>query len=455
MRASRRVAAIAALALLPLGLTATNVTSAQAAAPPPNIVLITTDDMNDYDLAWMPNTKALLIDQGTQISDFISPHPICCPARAEIFTGQYGHNNGVQHNKGAWGGYPALLDADNNIGKWLDDEGYDTAMIGTFMNGYQAEDGIPAGWDFWNPYVEGVYSPYDFTVYNHGDPQLVQGVHTNDYVGDSTAQFVRDTAGGSPFFVWASFVAPHSMTKPGGGWRPPVPATRHDDLLTDVRAPSLDKPSFNEDRIEDKPDYFEQEPVDPAAMQRHFTKRIQSLLSVDDAVGKLVRTLTKTGELDNTVILFTSDNGYLLGEHRYMGKNTPYEEALQVPLIARGPGVPVGLTVNETANLVDLAATFLHLGNATAGRIQDGRSLMPILNGAAGYGTHLIQAGDNQRPWLFRGVRTERARHSSAWAGADDRFTSRSAQTHNVSGRMRSSGTNLKFWFPVVPGWLL
>ena len=435
----KRTTAVAALLALPLGLPAANSTAAQAATPAPNIVLITTDDMTDYDLRWMPNTKRLLRDQGTQISDFISPHPICCPARAEIFTGQYGHNNGVLHNENSpWGGYQALLEKDNNIGKWLDDVGYDTAMIGKFMNGYQAQDGIPAGWDFWNPYVARVYSPYDFTVYNNGDPRLVQGVHTNDYVGNRTARFVSDTAGGSPFFVWASFVAPHGMIRADGKWGPPIPPARHDDLLTNVRAPSLDKPSFNEQNIADKPNYFEKAKVDPARVQAVFTERIQSLLSVDEAVGNLVSTLRETGELDNTVILFTSDNGYHLGEHRYVDKkNTPYEESLQVPLLARGPGVPVGRTVNQTATMVDLAATFLDLGNATAGRTQDGRSLMPIFNGATGYGTHLIQAGADDKPWLFRGVRTSRwtyVRHYTGEIELYDRLND-PYQNFNVAGK--------------------
>jgi arylsulfatase A-like enzyme len=437
MRVTKRVAAVVALALLPLALPTASVTTAQAVAPAPNIVLITTDDMTDYDLSWMPKTKRLLRDQGTQISDFISPHPLCCPARAEIVSGQYAHNNGVRHNRGTWGGYQALRNKDNNIGKWLDDAGYDTAMIGKFINGYQPRFGIPAGWDFWNPYIERVYSPYNFTVHNNGNRRLVEGIHTNDYVGNSTAQFVRDASGGSPFFVWASFVAPHGMLDPRNPWAPPIPAPRHDGLLTNVRAPSLAKPSFNEERIGDKPNYFERGKVNPAKVQRLFTERIQSLLSVDDAVGRLVRTLRQTGELDNTVILFTSDNGYHLGEHRFAGKNTPYEESLQVPLVARGPGIPVGRTVRQTATLVDLAATFLDLGNATAGRTQDGRSLMPILNGASGYGPHLIQAGRGNRPWLFRGVRTSRwtyVRHYTGEVELYDRLND-PYQNSNVAGR--------------------
>jgi arylsulfatase A-like enzyme len=204
-----------------------------------------------------------------------------------------------------------------------------------------------------------------------------------------------------------------------------------------VRAPSLSKPSFNEEHIADKPNYFEKGKVSSAHMQRLFTERIQSLRSVDDAVGKLVSTLRETGELDSTVILFTSDNGYQLGEHRYAGKNAPYEESLQVPLLARGPGVPVGKTVNQTATIVDLAATFLDLGNATAGRTQDGRSLMPILNGAGGYGTHLIQAGARNRAWLFRGVRTSRwtyVRHYTSEIELYDRLND-PYQNSNLAGK--------------------
>jgi N-acetylglucosamine-6-sulfatase len=128
------------------------------------------------------------------------------------------------------------------------------------------------------------------------------------------------------------------------------------------------------------------------------------LQSVDRMVRKVVDTLSADGVLDNTYIIFTCDNGYLLGEHDMEGKNMPYEEDMQIPFLIRGPGIPDG-PVNKTMNLVDIPPTIEQITGATPGRPQDGKSIIPVINGGDGYNATLIQAGSSTEPWSYRGMR--------------------------------------------------
>jgi arylsulfatase A-like enzyme len=369
----------------------------------PNIVLITTDDMTDYDLKWMPETRRLLGEQGFEFTDFLSPHPLCCPARAEILTGQYAQNNGVHTNDGEWGG-TALVDPDNNVGAWLQDAGYQTAFVGKWLNHF--DDFPVAGWDHFNYSETGTYAPYGFKYSE--EPTSIENEYTADYVGRKTIEYSDEFGGEAPFFIWASQVAPHGMTLPSGKFVGAIPADRHKTLYPNAQPPSLSKPSFNEPDVSDKPRFARQTKVDRAKVIDKFRNRIRSLRAVDEQVGNLMVSLEAAGEVDNTVIIFTSDNGYLLGEHRLFGKNVLYEEALQVPLLLRGPGVTVGSSA-ETMTIVDVAATVTDLADAVPGRVLDGRSMMPVLAGQEpGHGRTLIQAGDVERKWSFRGVRTSR-----------------------------------------------
>jgi hypothetical protein len=137
----------------------------------PNVLLITTDDQNRADLCWMPKTRGLLGEHGVTFTRALSPDPLCCPARAELMTGQLGQNNGVRSNLGPRGGFHALLDKDNTLAGWLQDSGYQTAMVGKYLNWYRRRDGRQAGWSVWNPSIEGVYSYTDTTLYGDGSPR--------------------------------------------------------------------------------------------------------------------------------------------------------------------------------------------------------------------------------------------------------------------------------------------
>jgi arylsulfatase A-like enzyme len=398
----------------------------------PNIVLITTDDMTDYDLQWMPQTKRLMRSRGFEFTEFLSPHPLCCPARAELMTGQYAHNNGVLSNKGSRGG-SALRDRDNNVGRWLHDAGYQTAFVGKFFN--QFDRVVPLGWDHFNYSMRGTYAPYDFNYSE--EPRPIEDEYTADYVGRKTIDYVSEFKDKGPFFIWASHIAPHGMLV-NGRWGPPVPADRHAGLYRTETPPFLAKPSFNERSVLDKPQHMRRARVSRDRMISLFRSRIRSLRAVDDQLGALLAELERTGERENTVILFTSDNGYLLGEHRLTEKNYLYEEALQVPMLLRGPGIPVGKT-SEMATMVDVASTVADLAGLVPPRLQDGRSMLPITRGEPGHRRVLIQAGGETEgvEWLFRGVRDARwtyAEHHTGAAELYDRKTDPYELT-NVSGK--------------------
>lgn len=408
----------------------------------PNILLITTDDMNVADLRWMPTTRRLLESRGVRVEGFLSNHPLCCPARAEILTGQYGHNSGVLDNeRSRFGGYQAMRRKGQHVGAWLRADGYATAFVGKHLNGWEFVQRRQPGWTVFNPFLEGVYSPYDITMFRNGRPRQYSGIHTSDLVGGFTVRYIeRFAADPRPFFIWASQLAPHGMFV-DGEWTLPVPATRHTGSYPDSMPPSLSSPSFDEQDTTDKPPWVGQAPEVSVQDQVSWHRaRIRSLLSVDEQVAAAVTALRATGQLDNTYIFFTSDNGYLMGEHGLTEKNVPYETALRVPLLVRGPGLPKGVTRDELYGLVDLAPTFLDIAGVSPPGVVDGRSMLETLrDGAPGYDRYLIQAsGWKQEPgvrWWWRGVLTRRYVYARYGDGFEELYDLRNDpyQMSNVS----------------------
>ncbi|GCD89383.1 sulfatase [Nocardioides sp. LS1] len=387
----------------------------------PNVVLISTDDMARTDLLWMPQTLALLEENGVNFIKFISPHSLCCPARAEIITGQYAQNNGVRSNGGPYGGLPALRDPDNTLARWLHDAGYHTGFSGKYLNQYHPSDvGVPQGWDFWDAFANNASGYYGFSMYDNGAlvKYPVDGIYSTDLIADDTERMIRDYSGTDPFFIWSSYYAPHGLCQ---GFHtdcaaPPTPALRHADLFPDAHNPSANRPSFNELDVSDKPPFIRKRGfLDPVKLRILFRQRVRALQAVDEAVTRTVAVLRETGELDNTLILFTSDNGYLLGEHRYQGKDIAYDESMRVPLLVRGPGVPHGEDRVVGATTVDLAPTIVAATGVTAGRVLDGRNLLPYIkdDSLTHAPAQLIQGGPkandpDPKPWRYRGVRTPR-----------------------------------------------
>jgi N-acetylglucosamine-6-sulfatase len=423
---------------------------------PTNVVLITADDMTASDLRWMPKTRALIGGAaGVSFADSVSPHPLCCPARAEMLTGQFAQNNGVRSNNSPYGGYGAM-DHSETLPVWLNRAGYQTAFMGKYLNeyGFGNKHLVPPGWDSWHGTVTNTYDYYDFTVNANGRLRRHDGDYQTDYYADLTENLVpRLASREQPFFLWQSHLAPHGACStqlagnPEGCWTPAVPSLTYDGFAEGVVPPQRDDPSYNERNVSDKPRHIRtQAPMTLAEQQwltETYQRRAESLRSVDDAVARTVDVLEDSGELDNTLLIFTSDNGYLLGQHRYGGKILPYEPSLRVPLLMRGPSIPAGVRRPATTGTVDLAPTVLAAADARAGLPVDGRNLLPVARGTRpGWGTILIQGGPRtpaEGPqWFYRGVRTGRYTYAEYRQTGEVELYDRLRdphQLHNVAGR--------------------
>lgn len=378
----------------------------------PNVVFVMTDDMRDDDLQWMPRTQRLIADQGLDFTDAISPHPLCCPARAELVTGQYAQNNGVQHNAGPFGGFQAL-DPTHEISSWFGRSGYQTGFVGKFLNGYTADDVRPSGWTHWDALVAGVYDYLNFAFADDDDsPAVFKDSYVTDVIAERTNDTVRQFARkDEPFLLFSWHLAPHYRLDDGRAVLPPS-APRDADRFPHAMPPSMKDPAFNERAVLDQPRPFRnRREADPQMVVDEHRARLRALQSVDRAVGSLIDTLRETGELDHTVIVFGSDNGYSLGEHRFVGKNVLTQPVLQVPLLVRGPGIAPGTTSDLPVTLVDLPATFAAIAGASAEWSVDGTSFVPTLRGLDQpfRDTTLVQTGDDGGDgWAYRGVRTDR-----------------------------------------------
>lgn len=386
----------------------TAASSSSAPSPPPaapgapNVVVIQTDDqsLSETSARTMPSTFRLLAGRGSVFRNYIVTTPDCCPSRASLFTGDYAHNHGVLANRI---GYPGLVEPGNVLPVWLRNAGYTTVHLGKFMNGY--ERAVPPGsqpapgWDHWFTYV-GPDRYYGYQASNDGVIESF-GERPRDYVGrvldhEAVRAIGRYMPRSAPLYLQVDARAPHaSHSDPRLRCYPAaVPDPRDYRLINRVRVPH--RPSYNEARISDKPPFIKRLPrltlQERRAVDLHYACAVASLRSVDRTVAHTYRAVRQAGELHNTVFVFTSDNGLLLGEHRLTDvKQYPYEEAIRVPLIIRMPGrrTPPVVT-NPTAN-IDLAPTLLQLAQAvpcvpSAGcRTIDGRSLVPLLTGVGSF----------------------------------------------------------------------
>jgi N-acetylglucosamine-6-sulfatase len=354
---------------------------------PPNVILILTDDLavNDLNpraLRHMPNLKSLLIDKGTTFDNAFVTNSLCCPSRATILRGQYTHNHEILSNEPPRGGFQKfrfLGHENSTMATWVKEQGYRTAFFGKYLNGYN-ETYIPPGWDEWYA-VTGNYLSHTFNENGHLVSYEPESYYETDVMSDKASDYITRTAGADPpfftadrpFLMWIGTKAPH---------QPASPAPRDDDSYPAISLPH--PPSFDEKDVSDKPDWISDNPPLSLEQKRYmeelYRKRLQSMLAVDDMIGDLVGALHDSGELDNTYIVFTSDNGFHLGQHRLgAGKWTPYEEDIRIPLIVRGPGVPEGETLHHMVLNNDLAPTFADLAGAEPPSFVDGRSLVPVL----------------------------------------------------------------------------
>jgi len=366
---------------------------AAAALQRPNVLVLETDDQTLDEMAVLPNVRRLIGDPGVTFDNNFDSFSLCCPSRASFLTGQYSHNNGVRGNAPPQGGYQAL-DKSNTLAVWLQRAGYYTIHLGKFLNGYgrQNPTEIPPGWSEWHGAVDPTtYRYYNYTLNEGGTLHTYCAVpqascYQTDVYRDKAGEIIRRRAPGGPFFMWVAFLGNHSgaprESDDPAGLGTPVPAPRHRDAFENTPLPR--PPSFNEADVSDKPQIIKRRPLlnarRIAAIQENWQQRRETLLSVDEAVASIVDALRQTGELDNTLILFTSDNGFFHGEHRIAnGKVLWYEPSIHLPLLMRWTGnksLPRGVHRTQLTMNVDDAETILDAAGVQPGRKEDGVSLL-------------------------------------------------------------------------------
>ncbi len=360
---------------------------AQPFTPPqPNIVFILTDDLTADLIPYMPHVKQLL-RRGTSFSNYFVTDSLCCPSRSSILTGEFPHDTGIFRNTGADGGFLAFhargLEHDTYATN-LQGVGYRTAMMGKYLNQYSPSrirtplggPYVPPGWTDWTVAGNG-YPGFGYRL-TRNVRVVRHGFRPKDYLTNVLArqglQFVNHSvAEGAPFLLnWWTF-APHS---------PAIPAPRDRRRFGNLTAPR--DAAFDEADMLDKPAWLRNHrpltPAQLATIDQTFRDRVRTVQAVDRMVARLQKRLRKLGVARNTYIVFSSDNGYHMGQHRLTpGKLTAYDPDVRVPMIVTGPGVPAGRTVDAMVENTDLCPTFADLAGAPAPPRADGHSLVPLL----------------------------------------------------------------------------
>lgn len=407
----------------------------------PNVLVIETDDMRADELRWMPRTRALIAERGLTFANSFAPDPLCCPSRASFLTGQYSHNHHVLSHEEPYG-FGAFDDADT-LATRLTASGYRTALVGKYLNGYgvqptfatgaDSETYVPPGWTQWwagndrvrpvgDPLHGGTYSYFSLTSNVNGTLRSWPGRYSTDVTAEQTRALLERFGSASrerPWFVWWNPIAPHH----GAPFEPDDPGTtrRSDGVPVSWDTPA--RPDWVkgtlDDRIDhgggtrsagsaeadrtDKPRYLRNLPELTAAERRALLtvtrQRAETLVVLDGQVARTLEALAASGQADDTIVVFTSDNGYYLGEHlKRQGKINLHEPSVRVPLLISGPGVPRGTRYDPVTTL-DLARTIATWAGAELAA-PDGQDL-----GA------LIREGDTgwEHPVVLEGLMPEAA----------------------------------------------
>ena len=339
-----------------------------------NVVVILSDDERWDGTAVMKNLQTLIADHGVSFTDYHVTTSLCAPSRASILTGQYSHHTGVLQN---FDNRP-FGEQSSDLPVWLHRAGYETGLVGKYLNSETGLSpmGIPPGWDDWQA-MDSVpmEAYYNYSINDNGRLEH-HGNKPSDYSTDVLArkavQFIQQAH--HPFFLYFAPVAPHL---------PATPDKQDQGKLENI-AP-LHDPAFNQRNIGKEPWRFWHKNLLSAAAQRYINNvRIhqeESLLSLDRSVRSVVQALKARHELKRTVILYTSDNGFLWGEHRLGGKVWPFEESTHVPLIVRTPWTTSAARNNQPVLNIDLAPTISALAGIKPELPEDGRSFLPFLQG--------------------------------------------------------------------------
>jgi arylsulfatase A-like enzyme len=347
--------------------------------PRPNIVVVMLDDANPHDgRLWsadiMPELNDLVVSRGIRFTDLHGEVPLCGPSRANLLTGQHAHNSGANSNNGA------QLDVSTTIATELDAAGYHTAYVGKYLNGYRKfgpEQYDPPGWDDFDVINsnQGKYFWYQIRDRNGKISQhkTAKDDYSTDVIADIAVKRIRQAPDEQPLFALIAPYTPHE---------PNLPAPRHEG---DARCRDLEPwapPNYDEADVADKPAYIQREqPLGDDGFD--LTAHCESLLAVDEMIGRVGRTLEKEGRLDDTVFVFIADNGITWGEHRRVAKVSPY--ATPIPAYVAWPAGRGTEPRDDatTLSMIDFAPTFCELGGCSMGPYPNGQETADGLSFAA------------------------------------------------------------------------
>ena len=382
----------------------------------PDILLIVTDDQRPETLRWMNVVPELIAGEGRAFLNGMIPTAACGPSRASLLTGLFAHSTGVWSNGNSddipdTGGWRVFHDRgleDRTIAVALQAAGFRTTLVGKYLNGFDGSPGgyVPPGWSGWHSFAVANGAYFEYTLRHTDGAESTHGAEPEDYstdvLRDLAIREIRDTPVDVPLFLMFAPYAVHGPT---------TPALRH--AGTGAVGPYL-TPSVNEPNVADKPPWIAElpdVPIERVTRQRHRTQ--ETLRSVDEAVAALIDAFADRAR-DDTLVIYTSDNGHLWGEHRLRGKNMSYEATCRVPLLMRWPAhITPGTSDRRLALNVDVAATIAQAAGVALPDDVDGVPLLgedlrdgfplesPVTNGHDGSGQRVA------RP-AYCGFRTRR-----------------------------------------------
>lgn len=351
----------------------------------PNILIIVTDDQRYDTMEYMPETSAAIFEQGVQFKHGFITTPLCCPSRASILTGSYAHEHGVINNEIELQ-QPTFIEL-------MHDNGYYTGLVGKYLNTWKGEP--RPEYDYWVSYKHGETRYENARLNVNGEWIRHQGEYVTYSLGNYVIEFIQQASKKNrPFILLYTPNAPHA---------PVSPAPEDAALYTDL--PPHRPPSFNEPDVSDKPTWLQKEPLLPedviASTDEFRLNQLRTLASLDRTIGKILLELENQGELDNTFILYISDNGVHWGEHRLVTKNRYYDEVSRVPFAIRYPPLIPQPYLDEehVVGNIDIAPTALDLAGIPIPEEMDGLSILDLLAGNTEWRKGILLEG-----WPGRGV---------------------------------------------------
>ena len=306
----------------------------------PNILVILTDDQRADSMFFMPKTRHWFEEGGTRFTEAYANTPLCCPVRSSLMSGRYQHNHGVKDNQSA-----KALDQSATLQKYLHDGGYQTALDGKFLISWPLPK-PPPNFDHFAHF----HGNYNDVPWNVDGTVSTPKQYVTDFQSDRAIDFLGDFAKDPtrPWYLYLTPQAPHSDFTPAQQYaNAPVPAWE----------PS---PAVTESDRSDKPDFIRNQHFARSSAEAARTGQLRTLLSVDDMVDRFFTHLQATGQLDNTLAIYTSDSGWLYSEHGLHSKAVPYTDSVAVPFYVRWPGhVAAGVTDPRPVGLLDIAPSAL------------------------------------------------------------------------------------------------